>query len=170
MDLLGNLLGGQQRQEYDDFASRYERGAPWDGISDDESVRRFDQIAPNLSRDDFEQSAQQSFERLDPQQRAELGRYLQQRAPQYADADGDGRDDRFQDPRYLAQVTGRMQQEQPGLLGQLLGGGGGGGLLGGGGSGGSGGSGGGGMLGSPIAKAALAGIAAMAFRKMTSGR
>ena len=48
----------------------------------------------------------------------------------------------------------RCNQQQPGILGDLLGGGG---------SGQS-------MLQSPIAKAALAGIAAMAVKKMMDGR
>jgi hypothetical protein len=69
--------------------------------------------------------------------------------------DGDGIDDRLQDPGYLAQVTGGMQQRQPGMLEQLLGGGGGGG------------GGRGGMLSNPLAKATLAGVAAMAVKKMT---
>jgi len=30
--------------------------------------------------------------------------------------------DRFQDPNYLAQVTGRIHQQQPDMLGQLMGG------------------------------------------------
>jgi hypothetical protein len=49
-----------------------------------------------------------------------------------------------------------MEQQQPGILGQLLGGGGGGGA--------------GSMLDNPLAKAALAGVAAIAVKKMMSGR
>lgn len=166
MDILSGILGGQQRQEYDDFANRYDRGAPWDGISDDEAYNRYSQIAPQLPPDVFQRSARDSFSRLDPQQRMQLGRYIQQQAPQYGvnipDMDMNGQDDRLQDPDYLAQITGRMHQQQPGILGQLLGGGGGGG--------GAGGGLGGGMLQSPIAKAALGGIAAMAFRNMMGGR
>ncbi len=41
MDLLQNLMGGgQQRQDYDDFIQRYDRGAPWEGISDQEALQR----------------------------------------------------------------------------------------------------------------------------------
>jgi hypothetical protein len=61
----------------------------------------------------------------------------------------------------LAQLLSGLHQQQPGMLGQLLGGGGGAGGLLGGGSGGA-----GGMLGNPLAKAALAGIAAMAAKRM----
>ncbi len=165
MDLLQGILGGQQRQQYEDFAARYEQGAPWDGISDDEAYSRYQEVAPRLPRDVYEQSAADSFSRLSPQQRRQLGQHLAQRAPQYGvsfpDLNQDGRDDRLQDPDYLAQMTGRIHQQQPGLLGQILGGAGGG--AGGGGQG-------GGMLQSPIAKAALGGIAAMAFKQMMGGR
>ena len=63
---------------------------------------------------------------------------------------------------FLAQAAAKMQGQQPGMLGQLLGGGGGGlgGMLGS--------SGGSGMMGNPMAKAALAGIAAFAAKKMMS--
>jgi hypothetical protein len=122
---------------------------------------RYQQVAPNLPPDMYQQSAQESVERLTPQQRMQLGQHLQQQARQQnvnvPDFNQDGIDDRFQDSNYLAQVTGRMNQQQPGLLGQLLGGGGGGG-------------GGQGMLANPIAKAALAGIAAAAVKKAMGGR
>ena len=181
MSMLDQLLGGGQRQEYDDFVNRYDQGAPWDGISDQEAVSRYQQVATQLPPDVYQQSAQDAFSRLSPDQRVQLGQYLRQQARQrnvpLQDFDQDGVDDRFQDPGQLAQMTTRLDQQQPGLLGQLLGGGGGGsmggmlgglgGALGGGGLGGSSGS--GGILASPIAKAALAGIAAMAVKRMASG-
>jgi hypothetical protein len=178
MDLLSGILGGQQQQrEFDDFANRYEQGDPWDGISDDEAMSRYSQVAPQLPPDVYQQSAQESFSRLSPEQRMQFGRYIQQQAPQHGvsfpDLDQNGQDDRLQDPAYLAQMTGRIHQQQPGLLGQILGGavggGGGGGLAGGLGSA-FGGGGGGGMLANPIAKAALGGIAAMAVKHMMGGR
>jgi hypothetical protein len=99
-----------------------------------------------------------------PEERAQFGQLLQQRAqdqrvdlPELREAGGQ----QFQDPGMLAQLLGGLHQQQPGLVGQLLGGGGGGGLLGGGGGGGA-----GGVLGNPLAKAALAGIAAMAAKRM----
>ena len=108
----------------------------------------------------YQESAQEAFSRLSPQQRLQLGQHLQQQTRQQGynvpDLNQDGIDDRLQDPAYLAQATGQLHQQQPGILGDLLGGG----------------SGGGGqsMLQSPIAKAALAGIAAMAVKKVMSGR
>ena len=109
----------------------------------------------------YQESAQEAFSRLTPQQRLQLGQHLQQQTRQQGynipDLNRDGIDDRLQDPAYLAQATGQLQQQQPGILGDLLGGGGSSG-------------GGQGMLQSPVAKAALAGIAAVAVKKMMSGR
>lgn len=238
MGLFESLLGGasgqrgsegdrlpqqRQQQDFQDFIGRYEQGPPWAGVSDQEAVSRYQQVAPYVTPEVYEQSAQEAFARMSPQERAEFARYLQQQARSqnvdFPDLNRDGVDDRLQDPRYLAQVTGRMHQQQPGLLGQLLGGA----------AGGS--SGGGqnraileaiqirsdyeaarntptdqwlrargmtkaqldaalalaanadqrgndrgagadvaGMLGNPLAKAALAGIAAMAAKRMLSGR
>ena len=168
MSFLQQLMGGGgQQQDYQDFVNRYDQGPPWQGISDDEALNRYQQVAPHLPPDVYEQSAEEAFSRMSPQERMQFGQHLRQRARQqnvnFPDRDQDGIDDRYQDPRYLAQVTGRMHQEQPGLLGQLLGGGGG---MGGGGIGGGGGS----MLGNPLAKAALAGVTAMAVKRMMGGR
>ena len=159
MDLLGQLLGGgQRREEYQDFVNRYDTGAPWDGISDQEAYSRYQQVAPQLSPEMYQESAQEAFSRLTPQQRLQLGQHLQQQTRQQGynvpDLNRDGIDDRLQDPAYLAQATGQLQQQQPGILGDLLGAGGGGQ----------------GMPQSPIAKAALAGIAAMAVKNMMGGR
>ena len=58
----------------------------------------------------------------------QLGQQLIQQARQqgqsFPDVNGDGIDDRLQDPNFLAQKTTQVHQQQPGLLGQLLGGGG----------------------------------------------
>ena len=158
MNFLEQLMGGGQRkQEYEDFVNRYDQGPPWAGISDQEALSRYQQVATQLPPDVYQQSAQEAFARLSPQERMELARHLQQRAQQqnlnFRDFDRDGIDDRYQDPARLAQVASRVDQQQPGMLGQLLGGGGGGAAD---------------MLKSPIAKAALAGIAAVAVKKMMS--
>jgi hypothetical protein len=161
MSFLEQLFGGgQQRQEYQDFVNRYEQGPPWAGISDREAVDRYQQVAPQLPPEVYQQSAQEAFARMSPQERMQFAQHLQQRSRQqnfdFPDFNNDGIDDRYQDPGMLAQMTSRMEQQQPGVLGQLLGGGGGGGA--------------GSMLDNPLAKAALAGVAAMAVRKMMSGR
>ncbi|MBV9170537.1 MAG: hypothetical protein JOZ81_10675 [Chloroflexi bacterium] len=165
MNILQQVLGsGQQQQEYQDFTQRYEQGAPWQGISNQEAYDRFQQVGPQLPPDVYQQSSQQAFERLSPDQRMQLGQYLQQQSQQQGvPFPHQGGPEAFQDAGYLAQVTGQMHQQQPGVLGQLLGGALGAGSSGGGSSNQS-------MLESPVAKAALAGVAAMAVKQMMSNR
>jgi hypothetical protein len=181
MDLLQQILGGaQQRQQYQDFTNRYDQGQPWEGISDREALDRYEQIAPRLPAELRQQSFEEALARLSPEQRLQLGRYLQQQAEQqglrgFQDLNKDGVDDRLQDSGYLAEATSKMEQQQPGVLGDLLGavlgGGGGSGMAGGRSTGARPESQGmGALLESPIAKAALAGVAAMALKKMMSGR
>jgi hypothetical protein len=176
MDLLQTILGGgQQRQQFQDFANRYQQGAPFDGISDQEAIQNYQQVAPHLPPQQWQEAAQESFSRLSPQQRMELGQYLQQGGQQqglsFPDMNRDGVDDRMQDPGYLAQMAGQMRQQQPGLFSQLLSSAMGGGQMGGGISGGSSQMGGiGQLLSNPIAKAALGGIAATAVQRMMGGR
>ena len=171
MDFLNNLMGGgERREEYRGFTNRYDEGAPYERISDDEARDRYREVAPNLSEEDYRLSAREAFTRMSPEERMEFGRLLREESHQqghgdFIDRDHDGQDDRFQDPDYLAGMTSRMNQQQPDLLGNLMGG-----MMGGGMTGGGGASGGGGMLGNPVAKAAVAGIAAMAAKKMMGGR
>lgn len=201
MDFLGNLMGGggedRRRDEYRDFANRYDEGTPYDRISDEEAMNRYREVAPNLSEDEYRESAREAFSRMSPEERMQFGQELRGHAQEqgqgdFIDRDHDGQDDRFQDPDYLAGMTGRMHGRQPDMLGNLMGGmmgGGGGNMMGGGGGMGGGGvggmlgglmgggGGGGGMMGgggtgggNPMAKAAMAGIAAMAVKRMMGGR
>jgi hypothetical protein len=86
----------------------------------------------------------------------QFGQYVQQQVQmQSAPVQGFGRgvgQEVYKDPRYLARQTAQIHQQQPGLLSQLLGGGGSGGAF-----------------GSPVAKAAMAGIAAMAISNAMGG-
>jgi len=166
MDLLNNILGGDKREEYDNFAQRYDHGAPWDDIDDNEALDRYRQVTPALSENDYRQSAETAFSKLTPQQRAEFGRWLQQQSSQRG-AQFDLTPDRFDDPGALAGASARIHQQQPGLLEGLLGG-----VMGGGRSqaGIQTGGGAGDLLGSPIAKAVLAGVAATAVSKAMGRR
>lgn len=177
MDLLNQITGGGGREDLDDFASRYDQGAPWDGISDDEAVNNYRRVAHNVPDDVYEDSAREAFSRLEPDQRAQLGQHLSQRASEggldlgsllgaggggiggalggLMGGAGGGGGGRLDDPGALARMATGMHRQQPGLLEQVLGGGGGGAA---------------GGLGGGVGRAALAGIAAMAFRKVSGGR
>ena len=155
LDDLTRQLGGRP-QDHQDFLDRFQR-APHD-VSEQEVLERHQQVAPHLPADVYQQSAEEVFARLSPQERLQVGRHMAQQARQqghnFPDLNQDGIDDRLQDPAHLAQVTGRMHQQQPGLLGQLLGGG----ALGG-----------AGMASSPLPKMVLGGIAALAMSRMMGG-
>jgi hypothetical protein len=152
MDVLNNILGDpQKRSQYDDFISRYEQGSPYDGIGDDEAVQRYQEITPTLSDRDYQDSAEAAYSQLSPQERAEFSRYLQQRAQErgITDFDGNGIDDRLEDPHELAKRTSQARQQDPNILEQLLG------------KGGT-----GGPLDNPLAKIVFAGITAFAASKV----
>ncbi|MGI8486699.1 MAG: hypothetical protein ACR2OU_20880 [Thermomicrobiales bacterium] len=195
--LLKGLFGDQddtaKQSQAQDFVNRYEQGAPADGISADEAVTNYQAVAGQLSPQELEDSADEAFQRLSPEERSQFAQWLKERGGDQANhLTGD-------DPRQLAQVTTNLQQSQPdglagllggGGIGSILGGSGGGlgGLLGGNNSGGGiggmltgalgGGQGhqqnqGGGMsdmLQSPIGRAVLGGIAAIAMKKMMGRR
>src|SRR5215207_10694462 len=159
------------RRDYQDFVERFRQGPR--AVSEEEASSRYEQVAPNLPPDVYQRSAQEVFAQLTPEQRMQLGQALIQSARQqgqsFPDVNQDGIDDRLQDPDFLAQKATEVQQQQPGLLGQLLGGGRsapsgglptgsvppGGGM--------------GGMLGSPMAKGVLGGIAAAGLMNMLTG-
>lgn len=156
MDMFKDLLGGgagsdDKRSEYEDFIGRYEQGSPYDGIGDDEAVQRYHEVDQRLDDDQYRDSAEAAFARLSPQERQEFARYMQTRAKSSGFDDFDaGRGD---DPAELARMTSQVRQKDPNMLEQLMGRGGTGG-----------------PLDNPIAKAAFAGIAAMAASKFMGRR
>ena len=157
LDFLQGMLGApQQRQDYQDFVQRYEQGHPSEGYSDQETVNRYQQVTNQLPPDAYQQSAQEAFARLSPEERAEFARWLQTRAQQQnvnLPAMGSGADySRFQDPGALAQVTTQMHQQEPDMLTRVL-------------TGQT-----GTALDNPLARAALAGVAAMAAKRVLTGR
>jgi hypothetical protein len=170
MQPQGNPFGAS-RQDHQDYLERFRQGPR--AVSEEEAASRYEQVAPNLPPDVYQRSAQEVFAQLTPEQRMQLGQSLVQSARQqgqsFPDVNEDGVDDRLQDPDYLAQTAARVQEKQPGLLSQLLGGGrpapsggvpagsvpSGGGM--------------GGMLGIPMAKGILGGIAGAGLMNMLTG-
>ena len=166
---LDQILGGGRRNDFQDFVRRYEEGPPHEGYDDDEVYDRYEEVAEHLSPEDYEESAYEAFARMSPQERRQFLQWTRQQARAHdayvPDFDQDGIDDRVeQDPRALARIAGRMHRQDPGLFGEVASGG---------------------RvrrrrkrrqprkkqqspLGNPLAKAALAGIAAIAAKKMMS--
>jgi hypothetical protein len=72
MGILDELLaGGQRQKEYGDFVKRYEQGDPSEGYSDQEVLKPPDQYA---------QAAQEALSKLSPEERAAFVKMLQDRA------------------------------------------------------------------------------------------
>ena len=107
MGMTEMLQDSAQRGQIEDFVKRYDQGQPWEGISDDEARQRHDQVATQLDDDEYEQSAREAFQQLQPEQRREVARSLQQ--PE------------TEDPTDLARATRQARQQQPDLLKDLMG-------------------------------------------------
>ena len=106
MGLTDLMQDAGARDKLQDFTQRYDQGAPWEGISDHEAREHHDQVAAQLDDNEYEESARESFQRLEPQQRREAARSLE-----LGDTD---------DPSELARATSRVRKEKPDMLGQLM--------------------------------------------------
>src|SRR5215211_2050344 len=159
--LLGGLFGSKddddeptRRRRARDYVDRYERGA-YDQIGDDEALHNYRTATSRLSPDEYHAAATDAMRNLSPEQRRELRRELKHRSRDRFDAKDDS-------PEEVARAMQQANQDQDG--GGLAG------LFGLGGSPSSGGQsqGGGitGMLDNPVAKVAMAGVAAMVAKKL----
>jgi hypothetical protein len=158
MGILDELLGGGQLQRtFEDFVKRYTQGHPAEGYTDQEVLERYQDVAHAVPPDQYAQAAQEALAQLSPEERAEFVRMLQERAR----ARGVAVPSQMgSDPKDLGQVVTDLHNK-PGRLRDLLGnesrspqe------------SGSSVPS----ILASPVAKAALAGIAAMITRRVLRG-
>jgi hypothetical protein len=159
MGILDDLLaGGQRQKEYKDFVNRYEQGDPSEGYSDQEVLKRYGEVSHAVPPDQYAQAAQEALGKLSPEERAEFLKMLQERAA----ARGVKLPGRVApDPKDLGQVLTDLHQK-PGQLRDILGGGdarpqeqapGSSPII--------------DMLSSPLAKAVLAGIAAVVVKRMT---
>jgi len=158
MGILDELLAGGKRQnEYKDFVSRYEQGAPSEGYSDQEVLKRYSEVAHAVAPDHYAQAAEEAPSKLSPAERAALVKMLQDQAaargvtlpPTVAP-----------EPKELGQVLTDLHGK-PGQLRDMLGGGaaqpqeqasGSSPII--------------DILKSPMAKAVLAGIAAMVVKRV----
>jgi hypothetical protein len=166
--------GGEKRKEYEDFAQRYDQGPPWEGYSDQEVLDRYGEVAHKMPAADYEMAVREALSRLSPAEQAEFLQSLQERtrargaavpAPRPGGGGG-GLDDLARSVRELHEQPGRLRDV---LTGQSAEGP--GGIPSGSGTGTAGGPfGAGSIFGSPLAKAAIAGITAMLVRRMLAPR
>mgnify|MGYP001767294562 CR=1 FL=1 len=163
MGLLDMLLGNSEAKAgFEDFLTRFQEGPPSEGYEDQEVLDRYGEISHQVSPAEYQEAARDAFGRLSPQDREEFGRMLAGQAQQrgldpseLAPPQGQG----FGNLDWLSNITGQLHQ-QPGLLRDLLGG-----LTGSREQSTS-----GSIFSSPLAKAALAGIAAMLVKRVLGGR
>ena len=81
MGILDELLtGGQRQTDYKDFVNRYERGAPSEGYSDQEVLNRYGEVSHAVSPDQYAQAAQEALSKLSPEERAACVKMMQDRA------------------------------------------------------------------------------------------
>jgi hypothetical protein len=158
MGILDDLLSsGQHQKDYTDFVNRYESGNPSEGYSDQEVLKRYGEVSHAVPSEEYSQAAQDALRKLSPEERAEFLRMLKERA----EARGVQLPGRVaSDPKDLGQMLTDLH-EKPGQLRDILGGDSaaavqapGSNPI-------------GDMLSSPLAKAVLAGIAAMVIKRMT---
>src|SRR5215813_9365116 len=162
MGILDELLGGGQREkEYRDFVNRYEQGQPSEGYSDQEVLKRYGEVSHAVPPDQYAKAAQEALSKLSPDERAEFLKMLQERAaargvqlPGKMASDpkdlGNVLTDLHEKPGQLRDILGprgAQPQEQASSSNPI-----------------------GDMLSSPMAKAVLAGIAAMVVKRMMGGR
>ena len=159
MGILDDLLGNEQLQkQYKDFVKRYEQGNPSEGYSDKEVLERYGEVSHAVPPDEYAKAATEALSKLSPEERAEFLKMLQERAaargvelPGKAASDpkdlGDVLTDLHEKPGQLRDILGPRRaraQEQASSSNPI-----------------------GDMLSSPMAKAVLAGIAAMVVKRMT---
>ena len=81
MGILDELLtGGQRQKEYRDFIDRYERGSPSEGYSDEEVLKRYGEVSHVVPTEDYARAAQEALSKLSPEERAAFIKMLQDRA------------------------------------------------------------------------------------------
>jgi hypothetical protein len=81
MGILDELLaGGQRQKEYNDFLDRYEQGHPSQGYSDEEVLKRYSEVSHAVPVDQYAQAAQEALSKLSPEERAVFVKMLQDRA------------------------------------------------------------------------------------------
>ena len=162
---LGGLFGAQddddderRRGRARAFADRYDRGA-FDQMGDDEVIQNYRAAASRLSPQEYQTAAADSLRRMDKEQRRELRREMRRRSRDHYDAADDS-------PEELARAMQHADQEEQG-------GGGLAGLFGLGGDGKAGDQKAGdqksglqNVLDNPLAKVAMAGVAAYAATKL----
>lgn len=141
---LSNILKNVGGGTLDSILSSF-NGGNHDQVPDQQVHDTYGQVAAQLPQDQYVQAARDAFEKLTPEQRQQLAQELQSRAPQ-GGVTTPSLQNVQSDPGSLATAVGDVHAQQPNLLQQMFAPG--------------------GTFSSPIAKAALLGITAMAAQRL----
>ena len=148
MDVLKNIFGGGDPDDHEQRAQRYQQGyssGQFDDLDEQDVQERYRRTVQHAPPEVVEEAHLEAFRRLPPQERQRILNQFQQvsRDPRQPFTwDGPMQDS----PEVLARMAGRARQQQPDLLGGL-----------------------GGALSNPMAKMAMAGVAAYAAQRMMGG-
>jgi hypothetical protein len=120
-------------------------GGQHDQVPDDEVHAQYGQVAAQLPQDQYVAAARDAFDHMSPQEREQFARELETRAQGHG-LNLPSTQNVSSDPSSLATAVGDVHAQQPNAMQQMFAPG--------------------GMFSSPIAKAALLGVTAMAAQRL----
>jgi hypothetical protein len=152
MDILRNVFGGGTPDNYQQRYEQYQRGhqsGGFDDIDDADVLDRYQRTLQHAPPDVVAAAHEEAFNRLPPEERQRIVEQLRRanddpRQPYRYDGFTGGAQD--YDPRRMGDMFGQAQRQQPDLLQQVLGPG--------------------GAMSNPLAKMAMAGVAAAVAGKL----
>lgn len=154
MDVLQKIFSGgdpdDHQQRYQSYQTGHGQGR-YDDLDERDVVDRYQRTTQYAPPQVVEEAHEEVFRRMPPEQRQQLLQQYQQVAndPRQPFNYGFSGGEQDYDPRNMARMASQAQQQQPDILQQFLGPG--------------------GALSNPMAKAALAGVAAIAAQKLMGG-
>lgn len=155
VDILKNIFGGGTPDNYEQRSQQYQQGYQRGNVGhldDNEVFDRYQRTVQQAPPDVVEQAHQEAFNRLPPAERQRIVDQFRQASndpnqpfsyPGFTNGPQD------YDPRQMGGMFRQAQQQQPDLLQQVLGPG--------------------GALSNPMAKMAMAGVAAIAAQRLMGG-
>ncbi len=153
MDVLKNIFGGGTPDNYEQRAQQYQQGyqsGQLGGLSDQDVAQRYQQTVQYAPPEVVQQAHEEAFSRLSPQDQQQIVNQFQQahndpnQAFQYPQFNNGGQQ-RY-NPGQIGGMVRQAQRQQPDLLQSMLGQG--------------------GALSNPMAKMAMAGVAALAAQRI----
>ena len=158
MDVLKNIFGGGTPDDYQQRAQQYQQGyqggqGQYADLDHDEVYDRYQRTIQHAPPEVVQQAHEEAFARVPLDQRQQIVDQFRQahndpQQPfQYPGFTNSAQD---YDPRQMGQMFGQAQRQQPDLLQGMLGSG--------------------GALSNPLAKMAMAGVAAMAAQRLMGGQ